>query len=419
MLKIGALLFNSIALLLYQLFFSDTVTITPTIPSSAKVGTEFTVEMIIDKGSTSGFAKFQQDLPAGFTAMEGESDGGAFTFINQSVKILWMTLPSASSLKITYKVKVSANALGTHNLTGKFAYSSDNVGQTVELPPTAIVIDDGTSPPDDALTQKTAAPSEPVQPVTTVNCSRKLPDNILSDSEFLVDVIVNKGDLTGFAKLVETLPQGFTAMEVESEGAIFSFEEQKVSYVWSSMPTQQEFKISYRVKIDPSVEGEKLIEGVFSFIQNDQTNTYSIAPGTVKVVASKPSEPIAVSKKAAVKPSVAKSKALKDMSANSIPAAQSDGKMHYKVQILALKRVKSIEKIATHFKLAEPISLEMAEGFTKYTVGSYDEYSLAHDARDNYTNQNNIKGSFVTAYNGGKRITIQEALMITNQKWYK
>ena len=67
MLKYIALLFNTVALLIYQFFFAEGITITQKIPASTKPETEFVVELTINKGSTSGFAKLQQDLPEGFT----------------------------------------------------------------------------------------------------------------------------------------------------------------------------------------------------------------------------------------------------------------------------------------------------------------------------------------------------------------
>jgi hypothetical protein len=60
----------------------------------------------------------------------------------------------------------------------------------------------------------------------------------------------------------------------------------------------------------------------------------------------------------------------------------------------------------------------MAQGFTKYTVGSHKEYKSAHDARE-VIKSKGVVGPFVTAYNTGKRITVQEALMITSQKWFR
>jgi hypothetical protein len=450
MLKIAALLFNSIALLFYQLFFADTVTITPTIPAYAQIGTEFTVELTIDKGSNTGFAKFQQELPPGFTVIEGESNGGSFTFINQTVKIIWMVLPGDQSFKISYKVKVSAEAKGTHNLGGKFAYIYDNVKQSALVPPTTIVVS------DEPVAQITATTSQPVIPAVAVDtvrtvqptvevakapeqavnvsCTRQLPENILSNNDFFVEITIQKGNLSGFAKLVENLPAGFTAQEVQSGGALFSFEDQKLSYIWSSLPTQSEIKISYKVKVAPSTEGEQLIEGVFSFVENDQTMKYVLSPGFVKVISSTPakpivsatpkteltaenipSQPIAKKKAASEKPV-----APKELSATNIPGSQRTGKLHYKVQVLALRKAKAVETIVGYFKIQETISLEMADGYTKYTAGYHEDYKSAHDARDNFKAYNNMmSGSFVTAYNHGKRITVQEALMITNQKWYK
>ncbi len=432
MLKIAALLFNSIALLFYQLFFTDGVTITQNITSNAKIENEFTVEMTIDKGSNSGFAKLQQDLPAGFTAIEGESSGGSFTFINQSVKIIWMALPNTSSFTVSYKVKVSKNVSGNQSLSGKFAYVSDNVKQTIDIPVTTIAITDGTPSevktviPTTANTiPETETPSETKTPVTasTINCLRKLPNEVAPNTDFVVEVTIQKGALVDFAKLIETLPEGFTAEEVQSEGAVFSFEDQKATYIWGSMPEKPELKISYKVKTDANASGEKSIDGVFSYIENSESIHYPITPSVVNITTpgsssvteiTEPVEPITP-----VESSSQNEITPKELMATNIPSPQVEGKMNYKVQILALKKVKSTEKVAAAFKLNETVSLEMSEGFTKYTVGNHNEYVSAHDARDRYITKNGIVGPFVTAYNNGKRITVQEALMITNQKWYK
>ncbi|MBA3705421.1 MAG: hypothetical protein H0W84_05840 [Bacteroidetes bacterium] len=88
------------------------------------------------------------------------------------------------------------------------------------------------------------------------------------------------------------------------------------------------------------------------------------------------------------------------------------------MQIAALRRAKDANVLAALFKINENVSTEMAQGFTKYTVGSHPEYKNARDAREEIKNKGVI-GPFVTAYNSGKRITVQEALMISNQKWYR
>jgi len=72
---------------------------------------------------------------------------------------------------------------------------------------------------------------------------------------------------------------------------------------------------------------------------------------------------------------------------------------------------------ATVFKLQDQVSTINHEGWIKYLVGSYNEYQLARDKRNDVREK--VETAFVTAYNSGSRITVQEALMISNQKWYK
>ena len=146
MLKYAALLFNTIALLIYQFFFAEGITVTQNIPSSAKPDSEFTVELTINKGSVGGFAKLQQDLPEGFTAFQDENTGASFTFTNQSVKFIWMALPSDKEFKIKYKVKVAAGINGDKVIAGKFSYVSDNVKQSIEIAPSTITVGFKSSP---------------------------------------------------------------------------------------------------------------------------------------------------------------------------------------------------------------------------------------------------------------------------------
>lgn len=453
MLKITALFFNTFALLIYKLFFADVVTITQNIPSSVNPGSEFVVELTINKGSNSGFAKLQQELPAGFTAIEDKNNGATFTFNNQSVKLIWMSLPSDKEFKVSYKVKVDAAMSGTQNITGKFSYVADNVKQTAEIAAASVAVGTpsaATPPPaEPAKTQ----PITPTQPTTTIpstavattpatspatvttstgeqlviDCFRKASETTSSPGEFPVEVTIKKGNLGGFAKFIETLPTGFTATVIEAKGAAFSFVDQKVKFVWGTLPSDAEFKISYKVSAAPNLSGEQIIEGVFSFIDNDQTKKYVLPQTSVKigapttdVIASTP--PPATSKPAEEKPKAqspvvakAEPKVPKTVAATTMPAGQ--GNVNYKVQILALRNEKNVSTVATILNVNETISTEMAEGFTKYTVGQHNEYKMARDARNQLPQA--VVAPFVTAYNQGRRITVQEALMITSQKWFR
>jgi len=59
----------------------------------------------------------------------------------------------------------------------------------------------------------------------------------------------------------------------------------------------------------------------------------------------------------------------------------------------------------------------MHQGWHKYTVGEHQIYKGARNHREVIKTQHNIKGPFVTAYNNGVRITVQEALMISKDSW--
>ncbi|MDQ3048999.1 MAG: hypothetical protein M3R27_15730 [Bacteroidota bacterium] len=465
MLKYAALLFNTVALLIYQFFFADGITVTQKVPSKVKADSEFTVELTINKGTIGGFAKLQQDLPEGFTAVQEDNNGASFTFSNQSVKFIWMSLPSDKEFKIKYKVKVAAGINGDKTIGGKFSYVSDNVKQAVEITPATITVGDGSQPvatttpettttttdntntttptntdktPDPVVTTEPTTTTTPVTAGTTepssVTCKRNVPAS--PGSEFIVEILINKGTTTGFAKLLETLPAGFTATAMESQGGSFSFSEQKVKFVWVSMPSQPEFKISYKVSVVGSVIGN--IDGVFSYIENDETKKFILPTSVISTGTSTMANNTTTNTTTSDNTSGTNNNSTNNsttntntnnttanntttdnstqLAANNIPAPQ--GKVNYKVQIMALRNSVDANVLATRYGFNERINTEMAEGLTKYTVGSHNEYKSARDSRETIKNKG-VVAPFVTAYNSGKRITVQEALMITSQKWFR
>ena len=89
----------------------------------------------------------------------------------------------------------------------------------------------------------------------------------------------------------------------------------------------------------------------------------------------------------------------------------------YVVQVGAFKNGIDVEALSKRFGLTG-VRTEMADGFTKCIFGNHGEYKSARDSRENAKGKG-VSDAFVAAYNSGKRITVQEALMITSQKWYR
>ena len=90
------------------------------------------------------------------------------------------------------------------------------------------------------------------------------------------------------------------------------------------------------------------------------------------------------------------------------------------MQILAAHRVVDKTYLKKKFSFDQDYNIENHNGWVKYTTGSYAQYKDARDARVKITSESSgLPGPFVTAYNDGERITVQEALLISKQLWYK
>ena len=66
MVKSIVVLLNLIGLIIFELFYGETVTVKQNVPDSIEINVGDTIGVLINKGDLSGFAKLQQDIPLGF-----------------------------------------------------------------------------------------------------------------------------------------------------------------------------------------------------------------------------------------------------------------------------------------------------------------------------------------------------------------
>ena len=112
------------------------------------------------------------------------------------------------------------------------------------------------------------------------------PANATQGKEFEISLTVNKADVTGFARIQLDLPAGFTVKASQTQGSTFSFKDNKVRFLWMSLPADKTLNISCLATADNSVSGNINIEGAFSYVLNNETQRFTIAPQAIQFGAS-------------------------------------------------------------------------------------------------------------------------------------
>jgi hypothetical protein len=452
MIKPLIIFFNTVSVFLFSFFFGDTpVTLSGNFPKNAKVATEFIAEIKVNKSNIGGFAKLQLEVPQGFTVKELDSRTGNFSFASNIAKIIWTAMPSDPEFTVKFTISADASAAGAKTIASKFSYVNNNNKEVVEMTPAEIIIGDASETPV-ATTQNSSAtetsptpvatstpPSfeNPTEPNSNIVCSRVI-TNGASANEFNVDVKIKKGPIKGFAKFQEVLPAGYTAKGGKTNGSSFSVSDGKLKFVWVSLPNDDELNVSYVLeKTDASTADAKLDNGEFSYLENDQSKKVKFStdalgnntPNDVVKTETPPvtnpvttPEPVNTNTVASTTtPEPIKTEVTPVEPVKSEPkavVAKKEGNVQYSVQVGAFRNALQSDVLSKKFNISETIKSEMAEGYNKFMIGSFNEYKQARSHRED-VKQKGCSSAFVVAYNGAKRITVQEALMITSQKWFK
>ena len=124
-----------------------------------------------------------------------------------------------------------------------------------------------------------------------IEIETNLPDELVRDSTYIVDVVIKKGDLFGFAKYQQDFPEGFEAQPVETAEASFTFADGKMKFIWMALPEVDEVKITYAITAYVDAPDEALVDGKFSYIYDNERKSYDIPTRTVRVISSEEEAP--------------------------------------------------------------------------------------------------------------------------------
>jgi len=452
MVKLVVTLMHLLIILAVQIFPGN-VSVKLDVPKEVQAGSEFEVAVTLNKGDLDGFSRFQQTIPAGLTAISGSSSDADFTFSDKRVRLIWLRIPKNEAITVTYHIKVDERLKGTFMLDGKFSYIENNERKSVDIDPVAInILPSPTIDPslivDISDFEKLTIPYPgPVSAETAViACIRQKP-YVGAQGDYIVNILVSKESTRRFAKIEEDVPEGFTAVALNAKDAIFTFKDQKVKFLWMNLPMDPDFTVSYRlIPKNQAKLAAPAIAGAFSYLVEDKTvsvaiierdlNLANVAKEDLKALVAmalaepEPALTLANSgspervedksptEQAKAKPAREKTsgKTAKTVTSQSLTPEQG---VYYRIQLAAGHKPVNIDQYFRKLKLDKVIMKEVHDGWQKYSVGSFSLYKEARDYRVHIWNTTPVKDAFITAYNGGTRITVQEALMITEQKWYQ
>ena len=308
--------------------------------------TEAKVSIRVIKGNVAGFAKIEEPICEGTTAINLESSGAVFSLVDGKVKYVWTNLPAGQNVTVSYKLIRNKDAgwLNRCTVSGDFSYLEGEKSMRCNFNSITVDFEKGVTVANVPLPANSAA-----QMAVNTNTDDK---NSAENNKAVA--LTNEVERTAAPE--NNLANPTKAPEVTEETEPITTSQNKVE------------NAGYEVAEQP--------------------------------IAAKANIPAVAEKK------------LPTMNSNSMAG------LVFKVQVCATHKTVDAPFVKSSFKLTDEVMQEMHEGWYKFTVGGYAQYTEARNKREDLAPYN-LPGPFVTAYNNGNRITVQEALMISKQQWVK
>lgn len=320
---------------------------------------QYIIDITVKKQGIEGFSKIEEIVPKGAVVTNESSENAAFSYLRGKVKYVWLGTPLEGDLKVSYNLNLNeASSQDVSSINGEYSYLEDNETRKVDI------ITSG----EPMMAEETAA---------------EVPDDIVIDG---VKLAVREATDEEKAEMNstenETEPETEEVADAQTEND--NIEEKSEEEVTQGVQIEEGLIKTF----DKAIDAQMLVQQAN---EEDQ-----VTPSEANPVAANEGDPI-----------------------TSVPNPETG--VFYRVQIAAGKNLVDAAYFESRHRYTDQFIVENHAGWVKYVMGNkFDLYRQARDSRNSVNaNGHGFDGPFVTAYNSGQRITVQEALMITKQKWYR
>ncbi len=347
------------------------------LPSSLAPGDSYTTTWSLDIYNCEGFARFQVQLPEGVDAEPVETARASYSFEEGKAKFIWMELPPQRTLQISLKLTADESFNGG-TVTQWFSFIRNGSRKDVEFEPHHLA--------------KSSMP-EATAINTTADLGVTRDWTPTSRGSGTMTVTITGHEAGQFLKLTETLGKHKALSVLEDGGCqIRDAFDGKLVCIWQAAPAGA-ITVKYTLR---GGEPEK-VTGTIATIRDAEALEFEVAALEESTVDQEPTVAVpdpAPQRQEPVKQEVA-----------------------FRVQVLATHSAVQPQTVKRIYAFPGEIRQEHDAEWHKYTTGYHTNYRSARDNRVDLSTHHNFPGPFVTAYRNEKRITVQEALLLTKQNW--
>jgi len=102
------------------------------------------------------------------------------------------------------------------------------------------------------------------------------PETVVAGTNFDVTIKLSKGELKDYSRFSQDLPAGFTASNISSPNADFTFDNERIRIIWLRLPSEQEIEVKYSISVNQRLSGTLELGGSFAYVDNGERKFFEI-----------------------------------------------------------------------------------------------------------------------------------------------